>query len=209
MAGVRDWAVTMKGLSDAALLHNTRVALPETAALQPDEFARRQVRTFVIAGGGFAGVETTGAVNDLIRETARLYPSIAETDIRVVPIHPDSFLLPELGVELGLYAERKLRERGVDIVKGVRVVGYDGSISRWLTARRSRRRLSSGQQASKPVRSSHHCHAKKNGAAFASANTLLFPVSAACGPLVIAPQSGTSRRARRVRRRHSTVCGKA
>jgi NADH dehydrogenase len=103
------------------------VALLETAALQPDEVARRQLLTFAIAGGGFGGVETTGAVNDFIRETARYYPSIAETDIRVVVIHPDSFLLPELGEELGLYAERKLRERNVDIVKCVRVAGYDGS----------------------------------------------------------------------------------
>ena len=128
MPGVRDWAATMKTMSDAALLHNTMVALLETAALQDDESARRQLLTFVIAGGGFAGVETTGAVNDFIRETARYYPSIPETDIRVVLIHPDSFLLPELGEELGLYAERKLRERKVDVVKGVRVAGYDGSI---------------------------------------------------------------------------------
>ena len=127
MAGVRDWAATMKTMSDAALLHNTMVALLETAALQNDDVARRQLLTFVIAGGGFAGVETAGAVNDFIRETARYYPSIAETDIRVVVIHPDSFLLPELGEELGLYAERKLRERNVDIVKSVRVASYDGS----------------------------------------------------------------------------------
>ncbi len=127
MAGVRDWAVTMKTMSDAALLHNTMVALLETAALQGDASARRQLLTFVVAGGGFAGVETTGAVNDFIRETLRYYPSIAKTDVRVVLIHPDRFLLPELGEELGLYAERKLRERGVDVLTGVRVASYDGS----------------------------------------------------------------------------------
>ena len=127
MPGVRDWAATMKSLSDAALLQNAMVGLLETAALQTDAFARRQLLTFVIAGGGFAGVETTGAVNDFIRETARYYPSIAEGDIRVALIHPESFLLPELGEELGLYAERKLQERNVDVVKGVRVAGYDGS----------------------------------------------------------------------------------
>ncbi len=63
-----------------------------------------------------------------IRETARYYPSIAEAEIRVVLIHPDSFLLPELGEELGLYAERQLRARKVYVVKGVRVASYDGSI---------------------------------------------------------------------------------
>ena len=52
------------------------------------------------------------------RETARYYPSIAKTDVRVILIHPERFLLPELGEELGLYAERKLRERRVDVLTG-------------------------------------------------------------------------------------------
>ena len=128
LPGVPDWAATMKSMSDAALLHNAMVALLETAALHADESARRSLLTLVIAGGGFAGVETTGAVNDFMRETARYYPSIPKTEIRVVLVHPDSFLLPELGEELGLYAERKLRERQVDVLKGVRVAAYDGSI---------------------------------------------------------------------------------
>ncbi len=73
ISGVRDWVVTMKTLADAALLRNRMVALLEQAALDTDESARRQLLTFVIAGGGFAGVETTGAVNDFVRETARYY----------------------------------------------------------------------------------------------------------------------------------------
>src|SRR5205807_1697098 len=43
-------------------------------------------------------------------------------------IHPGDFLLPELGQELGDYAERKLRERKVDVIKGVRVSNYDGTV---------------------------------------------------------------------------------
>lgn len=31
-------------------------------------------------------------------------------------------------MQLGFYAERKLRERHVDVVKGVRVASYGGSI---------------------------------------------------------------------------------
>src|SRR6478752_7427159 len=66
MDGVRDWAVTMKNLADAALLRNRMVALLEEASLQSDEAARRQLLTFVTAGGGFSGAETTGAVNDFV-----------------------------------------------------------------------------------------------------------------------------------------------
>jgi len=128
LPGVSDWAVTMKSLSDAALLRNRVLALLEEANLQSDSAARRRLLTFVTAGGGFAGAETTGAINDFVRETVRYYPSLNEELIRIVVIHPGDFLLPELGQELGDYAERKLRERKVDVIKGVRVASYDGSL---------------------------------------------------------------------------------
>ena len=41
-------------------------------------------------------------------------------------IHPGDYLLPELGEELGRYAERKMRERKVEVIKGARVASYDG-----------------------------------------------------------------------------------
>jgi NADH dehydrogenase len=130
LTSVRDWALTIKNLSDAALLRNRIVARLEEAALESDESTRRQLLTFVIAGGGFAGVETTGAVNDFVLDTAKLYPSLSRAEIRVVVVHPQGFLLPELGEELGRYAERKLRERKVEVIKGARVASYDGSVVR-------------------------------------------------------------------------------
>ena len=128
MDGVRDWSVTMKNLSDAALLRDRMVALLEEASLQSDDDARRQLLTFVTAGGGFAGTETTGAVNDFVRETVRYYPQLREEMIRVVVVHPGNFILPELGEELGRYAERKLRNRKVEVIKGARVANYDGAV---------------------------------------------------------------------------------
>ncbi|HKP01818.1 MAG TPA: NAD(P)/FAD-dependent oxidoreductase [Chthoniobacterales bacterium] len=125
-AGIRDWSVTMKSLSDAALLRNRMVAFLEEGSLEKDTAARRQWLTFVIAGGGFAGAETAGAVNDFVRQAAKFYPQVGEEEIRVVVIHPGDYLLPELGEELGRYAEHKLRERNVDVIKGARVASYDG-----------------------------------------------------------------------------------
>src|SRR5437660_8081520 len=128
LPGVSEWAVTMKSMFDAAMLRNRVLALLEEATVQKDAATRRQLLTFVTAGGGFAGAETTGAINDFVRETVRYYPDLNEGLIRVVLIHPGDFLLPELGEELGNYAEHKLRQRKVDVIKGVRVASYDGSL---------------------------------------------------------------------------------
>ena len=128
LPGVSECAVTMKSMFDAAMLRNRILALLEEATLQTDVAARRRILTFVTAGGGFAGAETTGAINDFVRETVRYYPDLNEELIRVLVIHPGDFLLPELGQELGDYAEHKLRERKVDVIKGVRVASYDGTV---------------------------------------------------------------------------------
>src|SRR6266850_1006222 len=128
MQGLRDWAVTMKNLADASLLRNRMVALFEEAVFHTDDEERRQLLTFVTAGGGFSGTETTGAVNDFVRDAVCYYPQLSEQLIRVVVVHPGNFLLPELGEELGRYAEHKLRQRNVEVIKGARVASYDGLV---------------------------------------------------------------------------------
>ncbi len=87
------------------------------------------MRRIVILGGGFAGVETVGAINDLARESLPHYGRIDPQDVRVVLIHGGKVILPELGEALGLYAEEKLRKRQVDIKLGARVTAYvDGVV---------------------------------------------------------------------------------
>lgn len=123
-AGLEARAVTMKTLTDAMLLRNRMIALLEGAALETDETQRRAMLTFVVAGGGFAGVETIGAVNDFVRDSLRWYPGLREEEVRVVLVHPREVILPELGESLGRYAHRKLAARQVEILTNTRVTGY-------------------------------------------------------------------------------------
>ena len=125
MAQVAARASTMKTLGDAALLRNRMVAMLEDAAQEPDEGARRRLMTFVVAGGGFAGVETVGAINDFLRETLGHYPELDPSMLRVVLVHSGEAVLPELGERLGRYAQEKLRDRGVEVRLRTRLVGYD------------------------------------------------------------------------------------
>jgi len=124
LPGVEERALTMKSLGDASVLRNAMVAMLEMASLVEDPFVRRAMLTFVVAGGGFAGVETIGALNDFVRAAVRYYPNLDEADVRVVLIHPNAVILPELGESLGRYAQRKLADRKVEIRTETRVTAF-------------------------------------------------------------------------------------
>jgi NADH:ubiquinone reductase (H+-translocating) len=115
LPGVAERALTMKSLGDAIQLRNRLIAHLEEADTECAKAERRSLLTFVVAGGGFAGVETIASINDFLRDALPFYPNLKEDMLRVVLVHPGEFILPELGEKLGRYADKKLRSRGVEI----------------------------------------------------------------------------------------------
>jgi NADH dehydrogenase len=124
--GIEEHALTMKTLGDAILLRNRMIEALDVADNHPDEAERRAMLTVVVAGGGFAGAETAGAVNDLLREAIHFYPNLREGMLRIVLVHHGEVILPELSESLGRYAETQLKRRGVEIRLKTGVAGYDG-----------------------------------------------------------------------------------
>jgi NADH dehydrogenase len=124
--GLAEHALAMKTLGDAILARNLLIDAMGMADNQPDESERRATLTVVVAGGGFAGVETAGAVNDLLREAMKFYPNLKPGMSRVVMVHPGEVILPELGASLGRYAEQQLGRRGVEFRLKTKVTSYDG-----------------------------------------------------------------------------------
>ena len=124
--GIEEHAVTMKTLGDAILLRNRMIEALDVAASHPDETERKAMLTVVVAGGGFAGAETAGAVNDLLREAIKFYPHLREDMLRIVLVHAGDVILPELSESLGRYAQNLLGRRGVEIRLKTAVTGYDG-----------------------------------------------------------------------------------
>jgi NADH:ubiquinone reductase (H+-translocating) len=125
--GLEEHALTMKTLGDAILLRNSVIDALETADNESNEMERKTSLTVVVTGGGFAGVETVGAVNDLLQGAMKFYPNLTQDMRRVVLVHADEVILPELSASLGRYAQEKLRSRGVEILLKRRVTGYDGN----------------------------------------------------------------------------------
>ncbi|MGD0473649.1 MAG: NAD(P)/FAD-dependent oxidoreductase [Candidatus Velthaea sp.] len=114
-------ALDFKSLTDAIRIRNWIIALIERADLEPDTALRRALLTFVIAGGGFAGVELAGALNDFARGVVADYGSLSASDVSVVLVHARERILPELSPTLAKYAQSRMTERGVRFVLETRV----------------------------------------------------------------------------------------
>lgn len=119
--GLQERAIPMKSLGDAIQLRNRLIQALEEADFECAAEQRKALLTFLVAGGGFAGVETSAGINDFVREAGRYYRHLAEGQIRIVLVHPGAVILPELDVKLGRFAQEALRRRGVEIRLETRV----------------------------------------------------------------------------------------
>ena len=124
LPGLEEKAVTMKTLGDAIHLRNRVIDALEQASTECRS-GEESPLTVLVAGGGFAGVETIAAVNDFMREALAFYPRLRQSELRLVLVHAGPYILPELGEDLGIYAAHKLTDRGVEIRTGVRVTAVD------------------------------------------------------------------------------------
>jgi NADH dehydrogenase len=121
LPGFAELALAMKSLPDAIQLRARIIRSLEGANSECSLGDRQSLLTFVVAGGGFAGVETVAALNDFVRGALQFYPNLRERMLRVVLVHPGELILPELGESLGRYAQKVLAQRGVEIRLNTRV----------------------------------------------------------------------------------------
>ena len=119
--GMPEHGYLMKTVGDAMRLRSDVLGRLEAASVLSDESIRRKLLTFVIVGGGYSGVETAGQIWDLLRDVQRLYPRINPKEFRLVLVHSGSYLLPQIGEELGKYCDVQLRSRGIEVRLNTRV----------------------------------------------------------------------------------------
>src|SRR5215470_14892510 len=124
LPGLEERAITMKSLGDAITIRNRMLQLLEEAETECGTPGRDHLMTFVVAGGGFAGVETIAGMNDFVHHALPFYPHIPREKVRMILVHPGEVILPELSPRLGRYAEKKLRRRGLEIRLGTKVAGF-------------------------------------------------------------------------------------
>lgn len=121
--GIQEHALPFKYLGDALVLRNHIIHALEEADIETDPELRRAVLTFIVAGGGFSGVESVAELNDYIRAGARSFRNVNPEEIRVVLLHAGPLILPELPEDLARFAQRLLQRRGVEIHLNTRLAG--------------------------------------------------------------------------------------
>jgi len=120
-SGAAEHALGLKDLFDAYRLRNRALTLLEWANTTRDPELRRELLTFVMAGGGFSGVEGIAALEDLLHSALRYYPEIRPEEIRLILAPHGQRLLNEVDPRLGQYVVETFAQRTIDVRLGVGV----------------------------------------------------------------------------------------
>ena len=115
-------AFNFKSLLDAIGIRNHVINMFERADRTTDAEQRAELLTFVVAGGGFAGAELAGALNDFSRGILADYPNLRPEELRIILVHSGARILPELSESLADYAQQSMSARGVAFKLNARLV---------------------------------------------------------------------------------------
>ena len=121
MPGVAEHALPMKDLDDAFRLRNHVFRCLELADLEQDPVEKRALLTFVIAGGGFSGVETIGELSEMLHKCIPSFRNVDMGEVRMCLVHSRDVVLQEMAPVLGQAADKVLRQRNVEMILKARV----------------------------------------------------------------------------------------
>jgi NADH:ubiquinone reductase (H+-translocating) len=113
--GLADHGVGFKTVEEAIGLRNHVLEQMDIASSTRDPAIRDAALTFVFVGGGYAGVEALGELEDMARYAARYYHNVTPEDMKWILVEASGRILPEVGEELGRYTVTELRRRNIDV----------------------------------------------------------------------------------------------
>ena len=119
--GLAEHGIAFKTIGEAIYLRNHVLSCLEAADATLDQRLRRELLSFVVIGGGYAGVEVLAELEDMARYACRYYETIQPQDMRWVLVEATSRIMPEVSPEMGRYTATQLTHRGIKIFLNTRV----------------------------------------------------------------------------------------
>jgi NADH:ubiquinone reductase (H+-translocating) len=138
--GVEELAFPIKTLDDAYSIRQSALSLIKAAAEVPPGDESTAMLTFIVAGGGYTGVETIAALNDLLTEQIAAYPTLGGSRLRMIIAEPMDRLMTEITPDLAAYAQQQLEAAGIEIKLKTGIKQVDGDEIEFTTGEKVRAR---------------------------------------------------------------------
>ncbi|MFK4112088.1 NAD(P)/FAD-dependent oxidoreductase [Streptomyces sp. NPDC002176] len=119
--GLAEHAIGFRTVEEAIGLRNHVIEQMDIASSTRDPALRDAALTFVFVGGGYAGVEALGELEDMARYAARYYSNLRPEDMKWVLVEATDRVLPEVGPELGRHTVTQLRRRNIQVLLNTRL----------------------------------------------------------------------------------------
>jgi NADH:ubiquinone reductase (H+-translocating) len=124
--GLAEHGIAFKTVGEAIYLRNHVLSRLDAASTTVDPTLRKRLLTFLVVGGGYAGIEALAELQDMARHATRYYEAIAETDVRWVLVEAANRIMPEVGPKMGRYTVERLIEAGIEVFLETRVNTMEG-----------------------------------------------------------------------------------
>ena len=127
MNSVEQNGLQIKDIESAISTRNHLLRMFERASREVDAEKRRALLTFVVVGGGPTGVETAGALAELITHVmVKDYPQMDLKDARVLLLEAIGHLIASYPDELRKATRDLLQRKNVEILTNTKLANYDG-----------------------------------------------------------------------------------
>ena len=124
--GLAECGIAFKTVGEAIYLRNHVLSRLDAAATTMDPALRRRLLTFLVVGGGYAGIEALAELQDMARHATRYYEDIAPEDVRWVLVEAAGRIMPEVGPKMGRYTVERLLDAGIEVNLDTRVKTMEG-----------------------------------------------------------------------------------
>ncbi|ALG07623.1 NAD(P)/FAD-dependent oxidoreductase [Kibdelosporangium phytohabitans] len=125
--GLAESGIGFATVGEAIYLRNHVLSRLDVASSTPER--KQRALTFVVVGGGYAGVEVFGELEDMARYAMRVHKGLSPSDMRWVLVEAADRVLPEISPAMSDYTIRRLTKRGMEVKLGTKLVSMaDGHV---------------------------------------------------------------------------------
>jgi len=127
VTGAEENGFQLKSIESATGTRNHLLRMLEQASREVDIEKRKALLTFVVVGAGPTGVETAGALAELITHVmTKDYPAMDLKDVRVILLEGTGNVMATYPPELRKATMKLLENKGVEILLNTRLTDYNG-----------------------------------------------------------------------------------